>query len=133
LSVVDSACSIIFTAYRGDFVTFEPSSGSSRDGGVGVDVLGSGTVHIAVPLVYGTAIRRIVHVLYIHDLSSRSAQRIGRLLKIEIEIEMKLKLSITCADKLDRLLSLGPLYFAIQDLLASLGRVSSTTYTYRHT
>jgi hypothetical protein len=43
------------------------------------------------------------------------------------------KLFTTCGGKLDRLLSLGPLYFAIQDLLASWARVSSTNYTYRHT
>jgi hypothetical protein len=46
---------------------------------------------------------------------------------------LKLKLFTTCAGKLDRLLSLGPLYFAFQDLLASWARVSSTKYTYRHT
>jgi hypothetical protein len=39
----------------------------------------------------------------------------------------------TCAGKLDRQLSLGPLYFAIHDLLASWARVSSTRYTFRHT
>jgi hypothetical protein len=43
------------------------------------------------------------------------------------------KLFTTCAGKLDRLLSLGPLYFAIHDLLASWARVSLTRYTYRHT
>jgi hypothetical protein len=48
-------------------------------------------------------------------------------------LKLKLKLFTTCAGKLDRLLSLGPLYFAIQDLLASWARVSSTRYTYRHT
>jgi hypothetical protein len=45
----------------------------------------------------------------------------------------QLKLFTTCAGKQDRLMSLGPLYFAIQDLLASWARVSSTRYTYRHT
>jgi hypothetical protein len=35
--------------------------------------------------------------------------------------------------KLDRLLSLGPLDLAIQDLLASWARVSQTICTYRHT
>lgn len=48
-------------------------------------------------------------------------------------LKLELKLFTTCAGKLDRLLSLGPLYFAIQDLLASWARVSSTRYTYRHT
>jgi hypothetical protein len=43
------------------------------------------------------------------------------------------RLFTTCASKMDRLLSLGPLYFAIQELLASWARVSSTKYTYRHT
>jgi hypothetical protein len=49
------------------------------------------------------------------------------------KVKLKSKLFTTCAGKLDRLLSLGPLYFAIQDLLASWARVSSTKYTYRHT
>jgi hypothetical protein len=35
--------------------------------------------------------------------------------------------------KLDRRLSIGLLYPAIQDLWVSLARVSSTRYTYRHT
>jgi hypothetical protein len=48
-------------------------------------------------------------------------------------LKLKLKLFTTCAGKLDRLLSLGPLYFAIHDLLASWARVSSTRYTYRYT
>jgi hypothetical protein len=47
--------------------------------------------------------------------------------------KLKLKLFTTCAGKLDRLLSLGPLHFAIQDLLVGWARVSSTRYTYRHT
>jgi hypothetical protein len=46
---------------------------------------------------------------------------------------MTLKLFTTCAGKLDRLLSLGPLYFAFQALLESWARLSSTRYTYRHT
>jgi hypothetical protein len=46
------------------------------------------------------------------------------------KLKLKLKLFTTCASKLDRLLSLGPLYFAIHDLLASWARVSSTRYTY---
>jgi hypothetical protein len=47
--------------------------------------------------------------------------------------DTQLKLFTTCAGKQDRLLTLGPLYFAFQDLLASWARVSSTRYTYRHT
>jgi hypothetical protein len=35
--------------------------------------------------------------------------------------KLELKLFTTCAGKLDRLLSLGPLYFAIQDLQARFG------------
>jgi hypothetical protein len=53
LWVVDSACSINLTACRGDFVTFEPSSGASRIGGVGVEVQGNGTLRLAIPLVSG--------------------------------------------------------------------------------
>jgi hypothetical protein len=41
------------------------------------------------------------------------------LVLIVIQLKLKLKLFTTCAGKLARLLSLGPLYFAIQDLLAS--------------
>jgi hypothetical protein len=40
--VIDSACSISLTAFRGDFTTFAPSSAPPRVGGVGVDVKGSG-------------------------------------------------------------------------------------------
>jgi hypothetical protein len=53
--------------------------------------------------------------------------------EMTIEIEIELKLLTTCAGKLDRLMSLGPLYFAIRDVLARWARVSSTGYTYRHT
>jgi hypothetical protein len=49
--VVDSAFSINLTAFRSDFVSFDPPSGTSRVGGVGVDVLGSGNVEINIPLV----------------------------------------------------------------------------------
>jgi hypothetical protein len=48
---------------------------------------------------------------------------------IEIEIEIIHNKTI----KLDRLLPIGPLNLAIQDLLASWARVSSTRCTYRHT
>jgi hypothetical protein len=51
--VVDFACSIYLTAFRSDFVSFDPPSGPCSVGGVGVDVLGSGNVEIAIPLVYG--------------------------------------------------------------------------------
>jgi hypothetical protein len=80
LWVVDSACSINLTALRDDFVKFTPPSAPSRVGGVGVDVEGSGSVRISVRLAYGQLIHRIVYALYTPDLSSRSAQRIGRLL-----------------------------------------------------
>jgi hypothetical protein len=49
--VVDSACSIDLTECRDNFVTFEPPSGSTRIGGVGENVKGSGTIRLAVPLV----------------------------------------------------------------------------------
>jgi hypothetical protein len=80
--VVDSACSINLAAFRGDFATFIPPSAPSRVGGVGVDVKGSGSVRISVRLACGQIIHRTVHALYTHDLSSRSAQRIGRLLSV---------------------------------------------------
>jgi hypothetical protein len=42
---VDTACSInLKTAFRHDFVAFDPPSTSSRVGGVGVDVKDSGTI-----------------------------------------------------------------------------------------
>jgi hypothetical protein len=44
--VVDSACSISFTACHGDFITFDTPLGSSRVGGLGVVVMDSGTVKI---------------------------------------------------------------------------------------
>jgi hypothetical protein len=77
--VVDSACSTNLTFFRGDIVTFDPLSESPRVGGVRVDVKGSGTVQILIPLVSGY-IRRTIHALYTTDMSSRYAQRIGRLL-----------------------------------------------------
>jgi hypothetical protein len=82
LWVVDSACSIELTAFRGDFATFEPPLGSSHIGGVGVNVQGSGIVRLAIPLVSGQIIHRIVHAMYTPDLSSRSTQRISRLLGV---------------------------------------------------
>jgi hypothetical protein len=79
---VDSAASINLTTCRDDFVTFESPSGSTRIGGVGVDVKGGGTVRFAVPLVSGQIIHQTIHALFTPDLSSRSAQRIGRLLNV---------------------------------------------------
>jgi hypothetical protein len=49
------------------------------------------------------------------------------------KLKLKLKLFTTCAGKQERLMSLGPLYFAFHDLLASWAQVSLTGYTYRHT
>jgi hypothetical protein len=80
--VVNSACSINLTAFKSDFVRFTPPSTPSRIGGVGVDVKGSGSVRISVRLACGILIHRTVHAFYTHDLSSRSAQRIGRLLSV---------------------------------------------------
>jgi hypothetical protein len=80
--VVDSVRLINLTAFRSDFVTFEPPSGSSRVSGVGVDVHGRGTVGIAIPLVSGQIVRRTVHALYTLYRSYRSTQRIGRLLSV---------------------------------------------------
>jgi hypothetical protein len=80
--VVDSACSINLSAFRGDFATFTPLSAPSRVGGVGVEVKGSGLVRISVRLASGQIIHRTVYALHTPDLSSRSAQRIGRLLSV---------------------------------------------------
>jgi hypothetical protein len=79
---VDSACSINLTAFRHYFVTFDQPDTPSRVGGVGVDVKASGTVRLSILLASIRIIHRIVHVLYTLDLSSRSAQRIGRLLSV---------------------------------------------------
>jgi hypothetical protein len=80
--VVDSACSINFTAFKSDFVRFTPPSAPSRVGGVGVDVKGNGSARISVRLASGRLIHRTIHALYTPDLSSRFAQRIGRLLSV---------------------------------------------------
>jgi hypothetical protein len=80
--VVDSACSINITAFKGDFVRFTPPSAPSRVGGVGVYVKGSGSARISARLASGRLIHRTIHALYTHDLSSRSAQRIGRLFSV---------------------------------------------------
>jgi hypothetical protein len=80
--VVDSACSINLTAFRSDFSTFTPPSTRSRVGGVGVDVKGSGFVRMSIRLASRQAIHRTIHALYTPDLSSRSTQRIERLLSV---------------------------------------------------
>jgi hypothetical protein len=80
--VVDSACSINLTTFKGDFVRFTPPSAPSRVGGVGADVKGSGSVRISVTLASGRLIHRTIHALYTPDLSSRSAHRIGRLFSV---------------------------------------------------
>jgi hypothetical protein len=51
-------------------------------GGVGVDVKGRGSVRISVRLASAQLIHRMIHTLYTPDMSSRSAQRIGRLLSV---------------------------------------------------
>jgi hypothetical protein len=73
LWVVDSACSIDLTAFRGDFATFTPPSAPSRVDGVGVDVKGSGSVRISVRLASCHRIHRTIHALYTPDMSSRCA------------------------------------------------------------
>jgi hypothetical protein len=80
--VVDSACSINLTAFRSDFVTLAPPSAPSRVGGVGVDVQGSVSVRISIRLASCQTTHRTIHAMYIPDLSSRSAQHIGRLLSV---------------------------------------------------
>jgi hypothetical protein len=80
--VVDSACSINLTVFRGDFSTFTPPSAPSRVGGVGVDVKGSGSVRISIPLAYDHTIHRTIHAMYTPYISSRFAQRIGILLSV---------------------------------------------------
>jgi hypothetical protein len=79
---VDSACLINLTACRGDLITVEPPSGSTRIGNAGLNVLGTGIIRFAVPLVYGHIIHRTIHALFTPDFSSRSAQRIGHLLNV---------------------------------------------------
>jgi hypothetical protein len=80
--VVDSACSINLISFRSDFVSLDPPSSSSRVGDVGVDVMESGKVQIAIPLVPSEAVNHTIHASYTHDPSSRPAQRIGRLLSV---------------------------------------------------
>jgi hypothetical protein len=80
--VVDSASSINLTAFRHDFVKFNSPSIPSRVGGVGVDVKGSGTVRLSILLASSQLIHRTVHAVYTPNLSSRSNQRIGRLLSV---------------------------------------------------
>jgi hypothetical protein len=63
-----------------NFRSSTPPLGSSRVGGVNVDAKGIGTVEILTPIVSSHIIRRTVHALYTLDLTSRSAQHIGRLL-----------------------------------------------------
>jgi hypothetical protein len=77
--VVNSACSIRLTAFRSDFVSFDPPSGTSHVGGVGVDVRGRGKIAIAIPFIYGQIIHRSFHALHTLYLSARCEQRIGRL------------------------------------------------------
>jgi hypothetical protein len=62
--VIDSACSVNLTTFESGFVTFDPPFVPSRVGGVGVNVKGSGTVRITIPLAYGLSIHRTVHALY---------------------------------------------------------------------
>jgi hypothetical protein len=78
-----------------------------------------------------TTMRQIVERLEVLD--GNKVGKIGRL-EQTVTWKLKLKLFTTRPGKLDRLLSHGPLYFAIHDLLASWARVSPTTYiSYRHT
>jgi hypothetical protein len=80
--VLDSACSINLTTFRSDFVTFDTPSTPSRVGGVGVDVKGSGTARISIVLASVHSIYHTIHALYTSSMSSRAAQRIGRLLGV---------------------------------------------------
>jgi hypothetical protein len=77
LWVVESAISINLTAFRSDFAALEPSSGSSRVRGVGVDVMGSGIVQIATPLCLAqpsvALSMRCIHCrLVVHSVSANS-------------------------------------------------------------
>jgi hypothetical protein len=80
--VVDSACSVNLTSLRSDFSEFHSTSRRGTVGGVGVTVHGSGTVRIPICLISGRTVFRHVHALYTPDLSSRSAQRMSRLLSV---------------------------------------------------
>jgi hypothetical protein len=50
--------------------------------GVGVDVKGNDYVRVSVRLASGKLIHRTIHAMYTPDMSSRSAQRIGRVLSV---------------------------------------------------
>jgi hypothetical protein len=65
------------------------------------------------------------------DMIRRNTTLPGPITNLGHEVEIEIIHNNT--DKLDRLLSIRPLYLAIQDLWVSLARVSSTRYTYRHT
>jgi hypothetical protein len=80
--VADSACYVNLTSFRSDFSEFHSSTRRSTVGGVGVTLHGSGTVRIPICLISGRTVFRSVHALYTPDLSSRSAQRISRLLSV---------------------------------------------------
>jgi hypothetical protein len=51
--------------------------------------------------------------------SKLAVHEVDRRAEMVSQLKLKLKLFTTCAGKLDRQLSLGPLYFAMHDLLAS--------------
>jgi hypothetical protein len=82
--VVEFTCSVNLTAFQYDYSEFHPSSRRSIVGGVGVIVQGSGTARIPICLVSGLTVFRRVHALYTHDPSSRSTQKIGRLLSVSL-------------------------------------------------
>jgi hypothetical protein len=79
----------------------------------------------------------IVHekllVLVVLDNLNNKLTRARASIIAALDAKLKLKLFTTCAGKQDRLMSLGPFYFAIYDLSTSWAPVSSTTYIYRHT
>jgi hypothetical protein len=79
--IVDSACSVNLTSFRSEFF-FLPLSRRSTVGVVGITVQGSGIVRIPICLVSDHTVFRRVRALSTPDLSSRSAQKIGRLLGI---------------------------------------------------
>jgi hypothetical protein len=80
--LVDSACSINLTTFWSDFTDFQTPSRPSKVGGVGVTLKDSGTACVPICLVSCQTVFRLVHALYAHGLTSRSAHlgwHIGRL------------------------------------------------------
>jgi hypothetical protein len=82
--VADSPCSVNLTTFWSEFIAFQPPSQLIIVGGVGVNVKGNGNVRVPICLVSVQTVFRLGHALYTHDLTSRSAQHIGRMLNASL-------------------------------------------------